>query len=37
MFAFLIVGAGCSGCVLAERISTQLDRRVPIGAGAYAL
>lgn len=30
MFDFLIVGAGYSGCTLAERIATQLDRRVLI-------
>jgi len=28
MYNYLIVGAGLSGCVLAERIATQLNRRV---------
>jgi UDP-galactopyranose mutase len=42
MFDYLIVGAGYSGCVLAERIATQLgkrvllvDRRNHIGGNAY--
>lgn len=42
MFDFLIVGAGFSGCVLAERIASQLDARViivdirdHIGGNAY--
>lgn len=30
MFDFLIVGAGFAGCVLAERISSRLDKRVLI-------
>jgi UDP-galactopyranose mutase len=30
MFDFLIVGAGFAGCVLAERIASQLDRKVLI-------
>ncbi len=30
MYDYLIVGAGFSGCVLAERIATQLDKKVPI-------
>src|SRR5256885_1454990 len=28
MYDYLIVGAGFSGCVMAERIATQLDKRV---------
>jgi len=42
VFDFLIVGAGFSGCVLAERIATELDKRVliverrnHIGGNAY--
>lgn len=42
MYDFLIVGAGFSGCVLAERIATQLDKKVlivdrrdHIGGNAY--
>jgi UDP-galactopyranose mutase len=30
MFDFLIVGAGFSGCVIAERLASQLDRKVLI-------
>lgn len=41
-FDYLIVGAGYSGCILAERIATQLEKRVllierrnHIGGNAY--
>ncbi|MBW2054050.1 MAG: NAD(P)-binding protein, partial [Deltaproteobacteria bacterium] len=30
MFDFMIIGAGFAGCVLAERIANQLDKKVLI-------